>query len=287
MSAELKLRRSCVIGWPVAHSRSPLIHNYWLDRYGLKGEYTRERVSPDDLASFLSGLRDRGFIGCNVTIPHKEKAAKFVTLADSLTKKIGAVNTLYFHGAKLMGANTDGFGFMQNLLSAVPNFRTAGSQVTILGAGGAARAIVCTLLEMGAGTIYLCNRSLDRATALAQSLGALVKPLPLNSAAAALSKSDLLVNATSLGMREMPQLDISIDTLPLSSVVYDIVYVPLETALLRSARARGHPTVDGLGMLLHQARPGFEKWFGVQPEVTDDLRRLVEQDIHNSTAAPT
>jgi shikimate dehydrogenase len=287
MSAELKLRRSCVIGWPVAHSRSPLIHNYWLNRYGLQGEYTKELVSPEDLGSFLSEFRNRGFVGCNVTIPHKERAAKFVTLADSQTQKLGAVNTLYFDGAKLMGANTDGFGFMQNLLSTVPNIQTTGTRVTILGAGGAARSIVCALLEMGAGAIYLCNRSLDRATALAQSLGALIEPLPWKAAAEAMSKSDLLVNATPLGMKGMPQLDISIDALPLSSVVYDIVYVPLETALLRRARVHGHRTVDGLGMLLHQARPGFEKWFGVRPVVTDELRRLVEQDIHNSAAPPT
>jgi shikimate dehydrogenase len=284
MSAKLKPGRCCVIGWPIYHSRSPLIHNYWLKLYRLAGEYTREPVAPEELGGFLKNLKARGYIGCNVTVPHKERAAALVTLADSLTRKLGAVNTVFFDNSTVMGTNTDGFGFLANLRSVVPDFSLVDGHAMILGAGGAARAIIGALLDAGIRIITVCNRSNERAEALVDCFGSKVRPLPWSAAADATASVDLLVNAAPLGMQGHPELVIPIDTLPRSAVVYDIVYVPLETTLLRRARARGNRTVDGLGMLLHQARPAFEKWFGIRPEVTAELRQLVEHDI---LASPT
>jgi shikimate dehydrogenase len=277
MPAELK--RSCVIGWPVEHSRSPLIHNYWLKHYGLAGEYSKEAVAPEALVEFLQTLQERGYVGCNVTIPHKERTAELVVKADALSRRTGAVNTIYVENAILMGANTDGFGFTENLKACSPDLKLSGSTAMIFGAGGAAKAVLAALLDLGAGRIVLCNRSLSRAQALARSFGPSVQTRDWSAASDAMEDVSLLVNATSLGMAGKPELEISLDALPKKAVVYDIVYVPLETTLLRRARARGHPTVDGLGMLLHQARPGFEKWFGLAPEVTPELRRRVEQHI--------
>jgi shikimate dehydrogenase len=224
-------------------------------------------------------LQQRGYVGCNVTIPHKERAAELVVKADALSRRTGAVNTIYVENATLMGANTDGFGFIENLKACAPDLNLAGSRAMILGAGGAAKAILAALLDLGTGRIVLCNRSLSRGQALAQSFGPAVEALDWSAASHAMADVSLLVNATSLGMAGKPELEISLKALPKAAIVYDIVYVPLETALLRLARARGHPAVDGLGMLLHQARPGFEKWFGVSPEVTPELRRRVEQHI--------
>lgn len=274
-----KLKRSCVIGCPVDHSRSPLIHNYWLKLHGLEGEYTREPVPPEDLERFLGNLQELGYVGCNVTVPHKESAARLVTLADMPSRRLAAVNTLFFDNSTLMGANTDGFGFTANLKSTVPAFDPADGRAMIIGAGGAARAIVDALLRLNIARVYICNRSIDRAKAVAASFGPKITPVAWEQGPAALKAVDLLVNATSLGMKGQPELTMPIDDLPGSAVVCDIVYVPLETALLRNARARGHRTVDGLGMLLHQARPAFEKWFGERPEVTAELRQLLERDI--------
>jgi shikimate dehydrogenase len=274
-----KLKRSCVIGWPVDHSRSPLIHNYWLKLHGLEGEYTREAVPPEDLEGFLRNLQELGYVGCNVTVPHKESAARLVALADMASRRLGAVNTLFFDNSTLMGANTDGFGFTANLKSTVPGFDPADGRAMIIGAGGAARAIVDALLRLNIARVYICNRSIDRAKAVAASFGPKITPVAWEHGPAALKAVDLLVNATSLGMKGQPELTMPIDELPGSAVVCDIVYVPLETALLRNARARGLRTVDGLGMLLHQARPAFEKWFGQKPEVTAELRQLLERDI--------
>jgi shikimate dehydrogenase len=283
MPAKLNQRRSCIIGWPVDHSRSPLIHNYWLKLYGLEGEYTREPVAPEELESFFKNLQHLGYVGCNVTVPLKEQAASLVTLADPLTRKLGAVNTVFIDKSAMLGTNTDGFGFTENLKSMMPDFDPANRHVMILGAGGAARAIIGALLAMHVQTVFLCNRSVERAKALVDCFGARIRPLSLIQATEVMASVDLLVNATSLGMAGKPELDISIDALPRSAVVCDIVYVPLETALLRRARARGHRTVDGLGMLLHQARPGFEKWFGIRPDVTAELRQLVENDIQTTS----
>jgi shikimate dehydrogenase len=284
MPAKLNQRRSCVIGWPIGHSRSPLIHNYWLKLYGLEGEYTREPVTPGELETFLKSMQQRGYIGCNVTVPLKEQTASLVALADPLTRKLAAVNTVFIDNSTVLGTNTDGLGFTENLKSVVSDFDPINRHIMILGAGGAARAIIAALLDMGVRTVFVCNRSIERVKALVDCFGAEIRPLSWANAAEVMASVDLLVNATSLGMAGKPELDISIDALPRSAVVYDIVYVPLETALLRRARARGHRTVDGLGMLLHQARPGFEKWFGVRPDVTAELRQLVERDI--LTASP-
>jgi shikimate dehydrogenase len=279
MPARVNELRSCVIGWPISHSRSPLIHNYWLNHYGIAGEYIKQPVSPGELEAFLCSLGARGFLGCNVTVPHKERTAQFVTLADPLTRKLFAVNTLYLENGVLMGTNTDGFGFIKNLAAAVPDFGCRGSSALLLGAGGAARAIAGALLHAGLGKLVICNRSLERARAVASIFGGNIIAAPWDSATSAMRDIDLLVNATALGMEGKPPLDLSLETLPRSAVVCDIVYVPLETPLLRQARGRGNRTVDGIGMLLHQACPAFEKWYGIRPEVTTALRRKVENDI--------
>jgi shikimate dehydrogenase len=285
MPARVSELRSCVIGWPIGHSRSPLIHNYWLRHYGIAGEYIKQPISPDELETFLSSLAARGFLGCNVTVPHKEAAGKFVTLADALTRQLSAVNTIYLENGVLMGTNTDGFGFMKNLAAEVPDYECRGSSALLLGAGGAARAIAGALLHAGLGQLIICNRSLERARVLAEIFGENSVAMPWHSAPSAMADIDLLVNATALGMEGKPPLVLSLETLPRSAVVCDIVYVPLETPLLRQARGRGNPTVDGLGMLLYQACPAFEKWYGIRPEVTTALRRIVENDIL-SQAAP-
>jgi shikimate dehydrogenase len=281
----LELRRSCVIGWPVKHSRSPLIHNYWLKLYGIAGEYTAEPVARGDLAKFLDNLVRRGYVGCNVTVPLKEQAASLVCLADPLTRKLAAVNTIFIENSVLMGTNTDGFGFIAHLKASVPEFQTIGRNAMVLGAGGAARAIIAALLNAGMQKVIACNRSLDRAASLVETFGHQVEPISLVDAEASMAEIDLLVNTTSLGMQGMPKLDLSLQNLPRAAVVYDIVYVPLETDLLTRAKQLGNRTVDGLGMLLHQARPAFEKWFGIGPEVTPELRRLVAQDITASSHA--
>jgi shikimate dehydrogenase len=273
------MKRSCIIGWPVDHSRSPLIHGYWLSHYGLEGEYTREPVPTEDLETFLISLRARGYVGCNITIPHKERAAEIVTPADPLTRKLGAVNTVYYEGDELIGTNTDVFGFAASLRASVPEISLPGVEALIFGAGGASRAVIASLLREGTRRVYVCNRSPARAKNLARTFGPQVEPLDWHRAAETMAGVDLLVNATSLGMSGKPELDVSLETLPRHAVVCDIVYVPLETSLLKRARLRGHRIVDGLGMLLHQAQPGFAKWFGIQPEITPELRSLVEEHI--------
>lgn len=273
------MKRACIIGWPVEHSRSPLIHGYWLKHYGVDGEYGREAVPPESLEAFIATLRERGYVGCNVTIPHKERTAKLVKPADDVARKLAAVNTVFFEGNEIMGINTDAYGFAAHLHASVPDLNLTGADAVVLGAGGAARAVIAALLDEGIGRIYVCNRSLDRAQTLARSFGPALEALDWRRAPEAIAGIDLLVNATALGMAGKPELDLSLDALPRTAVVYDIVYVPLETLLLKRARLRGNRIVDGLGMLLHQAQPAFEKWFGLRPEVTPDLRGLIEQDI--------
>jgi shikimate dehydrogenase len=279
MSEALEQRRVAVIGWPVAHSRSPLIHNYWLDLYGIPGRYERIPVKPDDLAAFIAGFASRGLIGCNVTVPHKEQVARLVRIADPETQRLGSVNTLWMEGGTLHATSTDGYGFLANLREAVPDLAMAQQNVLILGAGGAARPVIAALQSAGARRIRLANRTAERAVSLARELGATVVPVPWNDIPHELAVTSLLVNATSLGMTGSPPLVIDLARLPRDAVVLDLVYVPLETDLLRQARARGHRCVDGLGMLLHQAVPGFERWFGRRPEVTPELRALVVRDL--------
>ena len=274
------MQRACVIGWPVEHSRSPLIHRYWLKRYGIDGAYEKEAVEPKDLTRFLGSLEAHGYAGANVTLPHKEAALRLAAVADEAARTIGAANTLWLDQAgRLTASNTDAYGFMTNLNAEAPNWYREGRPVMVLGAGGAARAILHGLLAEGATRILLANRTLDRAEVLARAFGPSVIVVDWKDRNRALAGCGLLVNATSLGMTGKENLDIDLEALPADAVVADIVYSPLETELLAAARSRGNRTVDGLGMLLHQAVPGFERWFGVRPEVTPELRAHVAASL--------
>lgn len=271
--------RACVIGYPIRHSRSPLIHGSWLARYGLEGSYDKLEVRPEELPAFLRGMRAQGIVGCNVTVPHKEAAFALVDGATERARRMEAVNTLWFDGDRLLGDNTDIEGFLANLDTSAPGWDRALGDVVVLGAGGAARGIVSGLLERHARRIHVVNRTPERAGALARRLGPPVEAARWEDLSRLLAGADLLVNTTAAGMEGKPALDVDLATLKRGALVHDIVYVPLETGLLRQARERGHPVVDGLGMLLHQAVPGFEHWFGVRPEVTPALRTLIVADI--------
>lgn len=268
--------RAGVMGWPVEHSRSPELHGFWLEQYRIAGEYVLLSVPPERLEAALRALPTDGFAGCNLTLPHKEQALRLVDRADATARRIGAVNTIVVAAdGTLEGRNTDAFGFHENLVTTVPGFRAAAGPAVVLGAGGAARAVVTSLLDQGTTEIRLLNRHRERAEALAAALGGPITVLDWKERAAALDHAALLVNATSLGQAGQPALALPLDVLPKGAVVNDIVYVPLETPLLAAARARGNSVVDGLGMLLHQARPAFAAWFGVMPEVTPELRRRI------------
>lgn len=268
-------RLAGVVGWPVAHSRSPRLHGYWLERYGIDGAYLPLAVRPEALEEALCGLLAAGFRGVNLTIPHKETGLALCDEIDATARRIGAVNTLIFAGGRILGGNSDAFGFIENLHDGAPAWRAARGPALVLGAGGAARAAVCALIDAGAPEVRVCNRTDARAERLAADFAAPVVARPWSARAAALGDVALLVNTTSLGMQGQPELDLDLRALPPEALVNDIVYTPLETGLLRRARARGNATVDGLGMLLHQARPGFEAWYGVAPEVTAELRAFV------------
>lgn len=280
MTTDRQDRLAGVMGWPVAHSRSPTLHNYWIGHYGLPGAYLLLPVPPDDLPHAVQALRTLGFAGCNVTIPHKVAALKLVDRVEPLAKRIGAVNTLVLEkDGTLSGRNTDAYGFIQSLIDAQPGWRADAGPITVLGAGGAARAVLVALAERGAREIRLCNRSPDKALALAREFGSPIQALPWSQRNDALEGAALLVNTTSLGMKGQAPLDLSLERLPAHALVSDIIYVPLETVLLKAARERGNPTVNGLGMLIHQARPAFEAWFGILPEVTPELRRLMQAGL--------
>jgi len=269
-----------VMGWPVAHSRSPAIHGHWIRHYGLNGHYVLLPVQPERIADAVRGLPALGFAGCNITIPHKVAAMALVDRIDPLAARIGAINTVVIDKeGRLSGYNTDAYGFIQSLLDAQADWRADAGPITVLGAGGAARAILVALAERGAREIRLCNRSLDKAQALAAEFGAPIRALPWAQREDALDGAALLVNTTSLGMKGQDPLELSLDRLPTHALVCDIIYVPLETPLLAAARARGNATVNGLGMLLNQARPAFQRWFGVTPEVTPELRRMIEATL--------
>lgn len=270
--------KACVMGHPVAHSRSPMIHGYWLETLGIAGAYELADVAPADFAAFLRGLRGRGYVGGNVTVPHKEAAHRHVDRRDAASEAIGAVNTVWYEDGLLVGSNTDAHGFLAHLDATVAGWSANVRSGLVLGAGGAARAIAYALLARGIA-VALANRTRTRARELAGHFGGRVSAHGLDELPRLLGDADLLVNATSLGMAGKPPLDIDLAPLKPGAVVYDIVYVPLETSLLKSAKAKGHATVDGLGMLLHQAVPGFARWFGVTPAVTPGLRALVEADI--------
>jgi shikimate dehydrogenase len=276
MSPSGKTRVAGVIGWPVAHSLSPRLHGYWLERHRIDGAYVPLPVRPGELGPALAGLKALGMAGANVTLPHKEEALALADEAEPLARRIGAVNTLVVRSdGSLYGRNTDALGFARNLRASAPGWQGQGRAATVLGAGGSARAVVAALIDLGCGEIRLVNRSEKRARTLAQDLGGTIRVLPWASAASALDGAALLVNATTLGMQGHPPLDLDLAPLPADAAVADLVYAPLETSLLAAARARGLAPVDGLGMLLHQAAPGFAAWFGVEPEVTEELRRTV------------
>ena len=270
-----RARLAGIVGWPVGHSASPRLHGYWLDLYGIDGAYVPLPVRPENLDTALRALPRLGFAGVNVTVPHKEAALAIVDEAAPLASRIGAVNTIIVRtDGSLRGENTDGFGFIANLEECVPGWRADAGPAALLGAGGAARAVGAALLDAGAPELRLLNRTEARAQALAEALGERASAAPLDDSRA-FAGAALVVNTTTLGMRGQPALEVDLGALPRTAVVSDIVYVPLRTPLLAAAQARGHRTADGLGMLLHQARPGFAAWFGVTPAVTERLRAAV------------
>jgi shikimate dehydrogenase len=265
-----------VMGWPVSHSRSPRLHSFWLDCYGIDGAYVPLTVPPDQLKQAIRALPALGLQGCNVTLPHKEAAMSAVDLLDPAARRIGAVNTIIVRAdGRLEGRNTDAFGFRENLLEAAPSWDPTAAPALLIGCGGAARAVAVALLDLGVPELRLINRTRSKAEELAHSLGGSVKTIPWEWRGRALEGLGLLVNGTTQGMTGQPALDLDLQELPVSALVTDIVYTPLQTPLLQAAAARGNRTVDGLGMLLHQARPGFQAWFGLNPQVTPELRRFV------------
>ena len=273
------MKRVCVIGWPIKHSRSPLIHNYWITQFGIDGHYDRTAVPPENLQDFLDAMAKNGLAGCNVTVPHKEAVFEQVKVADDFTGRLGAVNTVYLNDGVLTGTNTDGIGFLQNLKTGSPGWDPKEGPATVLGAGGAARAVLAMLSDAGVPEIRVTNRTPERAAHLSAQFAPHCIPVPWEHRSVALEDCALLVNTTSLGMTGSPPLDLDLDQLPISATVNDIVYAPLKTVLLARAEARGNSVVDGLGMLLHQAVPGFALWFGRTPEVTPQLRELVVRDL--------
>jgi shikimate dehydrogenase len=277
MTAATRSPTACLIGWPAAHSRSPLIHHYWLRTLGIVGGYNIEAVPPEGFAEFVLHLSAHGFVGANVTIPHKERALA-LSAPDARARGVGAANTLWYENGELRSTNTDVEGFINNLDAATPGWNAA-TDAVVLGAGGAARAVVFGLIERGIKRVHLVNRTIDRARVLAGQFGEAVHPLGWEALGSLLPRAGLLVNTTSLGMHGQPPLEIDVGLLPPAAVVADLVYVPLRTALLVAAQARGLKTADGLGMLLHQAVRGFELWFGRRPAVTAELRALVEADL--------
>jgi len=280
MSISGKAKLAGIMGWPVSHSRSPRLHGHWLARYGIDGAYVPLPVRPDDLADAFRILPRVGFRGWSVTIPHKEAALGLCGRVEPAARRIGAVNTVVVaEDGTLAGSNTDVYGFMQHLQQECPAFSAASGPAVVLGAGGAARAILAGLLDAGCPRILLANRSRARAEALAAELGGAIGAIDWEGRERALEGAALLVNTTSLGMQGQPPLEISLDALPRGAIVNDIVYAPLETALLAQARARGNAVVDGLGMLLHQGRPAFAAWYGRDPEVDQALRQDVAADL--------
>ncbi|MFT5539451.1 MAG: shikimate dehydrogenase [Alphaproteobacteria bacterium] len=268
-----KAKLAGIMGWPVGHSLSPRLHNYWLDLHGIDGAFVPLPVAPEHFAHALRLLPLVGFQGVNITVPHKEAALEAIDIVEPIAHRIGAVNTVTVQAdGALKGTNTDAAGFTAHLLATVPGFNAASGPCVVIGAGGAARAVAVALQDLGAGEIHIVNRTLARAEALALALGNSVRVIDWTGRVQALGDASLVVNTTTQGMIGEPPLDLGLDSLPPQTVVFDIVYNPLETPLLATARRRGNPVVDGLGMLLHQAVAGFEAWFGVRPTVDDALR---------------
>ncbi|HKF74016.1 MAG TPA: shikimate dehydrogenase [Stellaceae bacterium] len=280
MAETQKFRLAGAMGWPIAHSRSPMLHGYWIGKLGVSGAYVPLPVRPERLADAVKGLSALGFAGCNLTIPHKEAAMHLVDRVDPVAKRIGAINTIVVGAdGSLAASNTDAFGFIECLKEAKPDWRADTRPVAVMGAGGGARAVVASLAERGAKEIRVANRTFARAQQLAADFGAPVRAIAWQQRHDALDDASLLVNTTSQGMVGQPPLDLGLDRLPKSALVSDIVYIPLETPLLAAARKRGNPAVNGLGMLIHQARPAFQALFGVLPDATAELRHLLEATI--------
>jgi shikimate dehydrogenase len=280
MSHPERFRMAGVMGWPVMHSRSPKIHNFWLAKYGLTGTYVPLAIQAEGLRAALRALPALGFAGCNLTIPHKEAAFEIVDRVDPLARRIGAINCVVVApDGSLDGYNYDGFGYIQSILEADPNWRADAGPIVVVGAGGGARAVLVSLADQGAQEIRLVNRSPERAQALAREFGAPINAVAWKERHAALAGAAMLINTTSQGMAGQPPLDLALDGLPVSALVSDIIYVPRETPLVVAARLRGNRTVNGLGMLLNQARPAFHAWFGIMPEVTAQLRAMIEATI--------
>jgi shikimate dehydrogenase len=271
-------RAACVIGWPVEHSRSPLIHNYWLKHYGIAGEYRREPVKPEEFAAFVSSLAAHGYVGANVTLPHKE-AALALSEPDERARAVGAANTLWLDTGVLRSTNTDVEGFLDNLDACAPYWQRNAGKAVVLGAGGAARAVIFGLLARGVEQLVVVNRTVHRAEMLQRTFGGRVQPAGWDKLDAAMADAGLLVNTTSLGMKGQPGLTVDIARLPGHAIVADLVYVPALTPLIAAAKARDLRTADGLGMLLHQAVRGFALWFETTPKVTPELRALIEADL--------
>jgi shikimate dehydrogenase len=272
------VKKAFVVGWPIAHSRSPLIHRFWL-RHRIEGDYIAEAVAPDAIDAFLAGFKAKGYVGGNVTVPHKEAAFLVAASPTEIAKKLAAANTLWLEGHRLLADNTDVFGFVANLDDSAPDWRK-GKAALVIGAGGASRAVLYALTDAGYGRIALLNRTVARAEQLARHFGgASIHAAGLDQMANALAEADLVVNATSAGLNGVAALDVPWRAAKRSAVVTDLVYVPLVTPFLEGARVQGLRIVDGLGMLLHQAVPGFERWFGVRPKVDAELRALVVADL--------
>jgi shikimate dehydrogenase len=279
--------RAGVCGWPVAHSRSPLIHGYWLRRYGLAGAYERFAIAPPSFADFVTSIGRDGLVGCNVTAPHKEAAYAACQLLSDAARATGAVNTLWREDAALCGDNTDVQGFLGSLDTEAPGWRERAKHAVVLGAGGAARAIVYGLKSRGLERIVIVNRSGARAEALVERFGPTTRAAGWETLPGELARAGLLVNTTTLGMAGQPPLELDLAPLTAGAVVADIVYTPLATKLVAAARTRGLVAVGGLGMLLRQAAPGFARWFGKAPEVTMELRKLIEDDLNASGSGDT
>jgi shikimate dehydrogenase len=269
-----------VMGWPVMHSRSPLLHNYWFAQHNLVGTYLPLAIAPAGLAAALRALHPLGFSGCNLTIPHKEEAMKMIDEVDILAKSIGAISCVVVRpDGSLAGTNNDCYGFIQSIRQEQPGWRADSGPAVVMGAGGGARAVCCALAQSGAREIRLVNRTFDRAKKIAEDFGDPIKALPWQQRHDALDGAAMVVNTTSLGMLGKSPLDLELSKLPARALAADIIYIPLETPFLAAARKRGNPTINGLGMLLHQGRPAWRAWFGIEPAVTAELRAMIEKTI--------
>ena len=272
---------ACIVGYPARHSRSPMLHGYWIKRYGLEADYRAEEIPPEEISEFLTHLADHGYVGCNVTMPHKDIAFE-LSDPDERATSVGAANTLWLDHGRLLSTNTDVEGFLGALDAAAPGWDGRTTEAIVLGAGGAGRAVVYGLIERGLETIHVVNRTIEKAAAMRERFGNSIKPATWDQLPALLEGARLLTNATSLGMHDQPPLEIDISRMADDAVISDIVYVPLTTPLLTAAKARGLATSNGLDMLLHQAVRGFELWFGKRPEVTQELYDLLAADIESA-----